>query len=108
MRKGHGNMRAKILQARPPFEAIRSGMALLCALLLVPGDLTTYAQSPSQQDAAQEQPAPKIPNDQLDSLVAPIALYPGSAISAGSRCVNLSSRAHSAPAVVAAAQEIEG
>jgi hypothetical protein len=69
-------MQVKILQARPPFEAIRNGVALLCALLLVPGDLTAYAQSPPQQDASQEQPAPKIPNDQLDSLVAPIALYP--------------------------------
>jgi hypothetical protein len=29
-----------------------------------------------QQDAPLERPAPKIPNDQLDSLVAPIALYP--------------------------------
>jgi Protein of unknown function (DUF3300) len=69
-------MTVRILQARPPFEAIRSGVALLCALLLVPGDLTAYAQSPPKQDASQEQPAPKIPNDQLDSLVAPIALYP--------------------------------
>ena len=68
-------MTVRILQARPPFAAIRSGVALLCALLLVPGDLTAYAQSPPQ-DASLEQPAPKIPNDQLDSLVAPIALYP--------------------------------
>lgn len=69
-------MQVKILQARPPFEAVHRGIALLCALLLVPGDLTAYAQSTPQQDASQEQPAPKIPNDQLDSLVAPIALYP--------------------------------
>jgi hypothetical protein len=69
-------MTVRILQVRPPFGAIRSGVALLCALLLVPGDLTAYAQSPPQQDASPEQPAPKIPNDQLDSLVAPIALYP--------------------------------
>jgi hypothetical protein len=51
-------------------------MALLCALLLVPGDLVTYAQTSPQQDTQPEQPPPKIPNDQLDSLVAPIALYP--------------------------------
>ena len=69
-------MKVRMLQARPPFEAIRSGVALLCALLLLPGDLTAYAQSPPQQDTTQEQAAPKIPNDQLDSLVAPIALYP--------------------------------
>ena len=55
---------------------VRRVVALLCALLLLPGDLSAYAQSPSPQDASQEQPAPKISNDQLDSLVAPIALYP--------------------------------
>jgi hypothetical protein len=49
-------------------------VALLCAALLAPGDLTTLAQS-AQQPAAAEAPT-KIPNDQLDSLVAPIALYP--------------------------------
>jgi Protein of unknown function (DUF3300) len=70
------NMTVRTLQARPPLEAIRSAVALLCALLLVPGNLTAYAQSPPPQDASQEQAAPKIPNDQLDSLVAPIALYP--------------------------------
>jgi hypothetical protein len=45
----------------------------LCALLLAPGDTLLYAQ---QQDAAQEQAPPPIPNDHLDSLVALIALYP--------------------------------
>jgi hypothetical protein len=69
-------MRARIFQARPPFGAVRGGVALLCALLLLPGDLVAYTQTPPQQDAPPEQAAPKIPNDQLDSLVAPIALYP--------------------------------
>jgi Protein of unknown function (DUF3300) len=70
-------MKARLLQARPTFGGIRGAVALLCALLLVPGDLTAYAQSPPQQDASQEQAAaPPIPADQLDSLVAPIALYP--------------------------------
>jgi hypothetical protein len=35
-----------------------------------------YAQQSQQQAVPPEQAAPKIPNDQLDSLVAPIALYP--------------------------------
>lgn len=52
----------------------RGLVALLCSALLAPGDLTILAQS-AQQPAAAEAPA-KIPNDQLDSLVAPIALYP--------------------------------
>ena len=69
-------MKVRMLQASPRFGGIRGLVALLCALLLLPGDLTIYAQSPPQQDAPVEQAAPKIPNDQLDSLVAPIALYP--------------------------------
>ena len=69
-------MTVRIFRSSPPFGPLRSGVALFCALLLVPGDLTAYVQSQSQQEAPLEQPAPKIPNDQLDSLVAPIALYP--------------------------------
>jgi hypothetical protein len=51
-------------------------VALLCGLLLLPGDLMICAQSSLQQAAPQDQQALNIPNDQLDSLVAPIALYP--------------------------------
>jgi hypothetical protein len=69
-------MNVGILQARLSFGHARAGVCLLCALLLVPSDLAAYSQSSPQQDAPLEQPAPKIPNDQLDSLVAPIALYP--------------------------------
>jgi hypothetical protein len=75
-RKGHKTMTVRIFQSRPPFGGVRRVLALLCALLLLPGDLVAYAQSSPEQDAPQEQPAAKIPNDQLDSLVAPIALYP--------------------------------
>src|SRR5882724_12188115 len=51
--------------------------ALMCSLLLVPGrpSSVALAQEPQQATAAEDQ-GPKIPNDQLDSLVAPIALYP--------------------------------
>jgi hypothetical protein len=69
-------MTVRIFQARPPFGTVRGGIALLCALLLLPGDFGAYAQSPSQEAAPPEPAAPMIPNDQLDSLVAPIALYP--------------------------------
>jgi hypothetical protein len=51
-------------------------MALLCVALLRPGGPVILAQ---QDQAAGSQAAPeatKLPNDQLDSLVAPIALYP--------------------------------
>jgi hypothetical protein len=66
-------MKTGFLGGRPPFRLVRGVLSLLCAVLLVRGDPALYAQQPSQ---SQEQEAPKIPNDQLDSLVAPIALYP--------------------------------
>ena len=56
---------------------LRSPLAILCTIILVPGD--TLAYSP-QSSAAPARPASgqtvKLPPDQLDSLVAPIALYP--------------------------------
>jgi hypothetical protein len=67
-------MKQTFFKARP-FGAVRGFLALLCAFLVARGEPAMYAQAP-QDAAAQEQAAPKIPNDQLDSLVAPIALYP--------------------------------
>ena len=50
--------------------------ALMCSVLLVAGGSQSEAQAQEQKQAATtEEQAPKIPNDQLDSLVAPIALY---------------------------------
>src|SRR5271170_2360128 len=51
--------------------------AVVCSFLLIPS-VPPAAASGRIQDppAAADEPAPKIPNDQLDSLVAPIALYP--------------------------------
>src|SRR5215469_11972053 len=51
----------------------RDAVAVFCAALLVTGDpvLTVKAANPEPQEQAA-----KIPDDQLDSLVAPIALYP--------------------------------
>jgi hypothetical protein len=54
-------------------HTIRKLVAIVCAVLLIPGDMPLHAWSP--QAAAPEEAA-KIPGDQLDSLVAPIALYP--------------------------------
>jgi hypothetical protein len=49
-------------------------VAILCTIVLIPGDVLAYApQSPAPPAAGQ--PA-KLPPDQIDSLVAPIALYP--------------------------------
>jgi hypothetical protein len=46
-------------------------MAVLCAFVLVPGTPDLYAQPMSRDASPQAQQAPKIPSDQLDSLVAP-------------------------------------
>lgn len=54
----------------------QSFVAALCALLLVPGDTTVYALPTTEQNGSADQAAPTISNDQLDSLVAPVALYP--------------------------------
>jgi Protein of unknown function (DUF3300) len=51
--------------------------AVMCSMLLIPGELSLAGPDlAAQQGSAPEEQAPKIPNDQLDSLVAPIALYP--------------------------------
>jgi len=59
-------------------RSLRSQLtAAFCSMLLVPGGPVTVAQTQEQQQAAvADEQAAKIPNDQLDSLVAPIALYP--------------------------------
>jgi hypothetical protein len=54
----------------------QSLVAILCVVALAPGDAAVYAQPTSLQNAPPDQAAPAIPADQLDSLVAPIALYP--------------------------------
>jgi len=56
---------------------IQSLVALLCAVVLLPGDTLAYISSHPQVPASSPQTqVAKIPSDQLDSLVAPIALYP--------------------------------
>src|SRR5437879_12380487 len=53
---------------------MREVSAIICAIVLVPGDMSLLAgQVPTP---AADEEAARIPNDQLDSLVAPIALYP--------------------------------
>jgi hypothetical protein len=51
-------------------------MTVLSVALLSPAYPLAFAQETATQTALPEEEAPKIPNDQLDSLVAPIALYP--------------------------------
>ncbi len=62
----HSNLRSIRIQV----------MAVLCAVLVAPGETVMYAQSAPPSASVQGQASDTIPNDQLDSLVAPIALYP--------------------------------
>ena len=55
-------------------RAVRELAAVICIGVLLPGNLLA-SQTPLP-DAPSAQAAAKIPADQLDSLVAPIALYP--------------------------------
>src|SRR6201993_5074609 len=51
--------------------------AVMCSIVLLPGTQpSTQSQPVSQQASAPAAESTKIPPDQLDSLVAPIALYP--------------------------------
>jgi Protein of unknown function (DUF3300) len=50
--------------------------AALCAALLIPSNVVSSALPHPQAATSATSSAAKIPNDQLDSLVAPIALYP--------------------------------
>jgi predicted ribosomally synthesized peptide with SipW-like signal peptide len=65
------------MNTKPQSATLRSLLAILCATALLPGDTLAYMSSSSQASASSPQnQASKIPAEQLDSLVAPIALYP--------------------------------
>jgi Protein of unknown function (DUF3300) len=69
-------MTTKIGRTRFRGRASQSFVALLCVLSVWMGDPAAFAQQVQEQDSAQEPASPPIPNDQLDALVSPIALYP--------------------------------
>jgi hypothetical protein len=69
-------MTKKSLRKKFRMRIGESLVAILCVLALAPGDTAVYAQPTALQSAPTDQTAPTIPADQLDSLVAPIALYP--------------------------------
>jgi Protein of unknown function (DUF3300) len=60
-------------------KVIRYVIALGCAMLHLPGNAILLARA--GPTALQQDTAVKIPADQLDSLVAPIALYPDNLLS---------------------------
>ena len=66
-----------ILKRSRTHRCLRRVGAILCAAVIAPSN--TFALALSAAGATMQEPAPeatRIPNDQLDSLVAPIALYP--------------------------------
>ena len=77
-------MKKKTLNSKFLQKATRSCLAMMCSVLLMPGEGIWAAQAQqaaaksSQQPTTESAPAEaaKLPADQLDSLVAPIALYP--------------------------------
>ena len=68
-------MEKQSIPSRLLLKIIRNGTAILCAALLAFGETPLLAQSQQATSSTQNR-ATKIPPDQLDSLVAPIALYP--------------------------------
>ena len=73
-------MKANQSSRRSARRAPRRVLAVACACLLLPGEATLLAQAPPAADAktaaAPAEAAAKLPPEQLESLVAPIALYP--------------------------------
>jgi hypothetical protein len=62
---------------KSPCATFRYLLVMVCAVAIVPGDTLASMPSPrSAQAASPQDQAAKTPPDQLDSLVAPIALYP--------------------------------
>src|SRR5271157_1561682 len=57
-------------------RAVRELAAVICIGALMPGSTLVAAAQTQLPDAPSAQAAAKLPADQLDSLVAPIALYP--------------------------------
>jgi hypothetical protein len=72
----HISMSTKLYRSTFSARPARNLVALLLVALLL-SDFAVFAQQePASGPAEEVQDAPKIPSDQLDSLVAPIALYP--------------------------------
>lgn len=59
----------------------RSLVAVLCSLLIAPGDAAWAVASAQDAPPTQTQPASTLSPQELDSLVAPIALYPDDLLS---------------------------
>src|SRR6185295_18256847 len=72
-------MKTKVMRTEIHAKLIRC-VALTCMALLLPGNAVFPASPGPRQEQAASQPV-KVPADQLDALVAPIALYPDNLLS---------------------------
>jgi hypothetical protein len=62
--------------------AFQSVLVMVCVVSILPGDTLASVQAPQQTaTSTSDSQSAKIPPDQLDSLVAPIALYPDQLLS---------------------------
>jgi hypothetical protein len=75
-RKGTFIMKVTRLRLKFPMHIIQRLVAVVCTLALVPGDAALLAQSSTAGSSPAGEEVARIPPEQLDSLVAPIALYP--------------------------------
>jgi hypothetical protein len=69
-------MKPKASRLGFPSQIIRNLAAIICSLVLVPGDASLLARPMPLPAPPAEEEGARIPAEQLDSLVAPIALYP--------------------------------
>ena len=75
-------MNLKTLRTKRSRNSFRCLIAVTAALLIVPGNALSLARPVATASIPQgDQQTAKIPTDQLDSLVAPIALYPDNLLS---------------------------
>jgi hypothetical protein len=74
-------MDSKQLSRSKLIQAIRESTAILCMAAILPGNAVMVAAQTQQPAPAAAPATVKIPADQLDSLVAPIALYPDALLS---------------------------
>ncbi len=69
-------MKSKRIFVSCLFQLVRELTAIFCVAALVPGSTALAANQAQQAPASSDSQAAKLPPEQLDSLVAPIALYP--------------------------------
>jgi hypothetical protein len=69
-------MKIERFSPEPLDHIIRQLVAVMCTVMLLFGDTSLVARQDSEPAPAADEQVPSIPPEQLDSLVAPIALYP--------------------------------